>query len=121
MVDLVEWEKLTQEGKGMKAKAKPLKRLEVGASSMQWRCQQEGRQTNPEAQRQEDYGRFPAKKIGESSSVLCFLLEIIGEVITQRKEGKGMIQACRVRRRCHFKGWEGGLPWATSKDCPAAL
>lgn len=30
LVDLVEWEKLTQEGKGMKVKAKPLKRLHGG-------------------------------------------------------------------------------------------
>ena len=62
VADLVEWEKLVQEGEGIKARAKSLRRLGVGAASMQ-----EGRQRGAKAQRQ-DSGRCPAEKISESPS-----------------------------------------------------
>lgn len=55
-------------GKGNESESKTFEEAPGGASSMQWRCQQEVRQMNPEAQGQEDYGRFPAKQICESSS-----------------------------------------------------
>ena len=54
-------------GKGDESESQVFDRLE-GSPSRWWRCQQEGRQASPRAQRQEDYDRPPAKKIQEPSS-----------------------------------------------------
>lgn len=73
MVDPVEWEKLMQEGEGVKANTKSLKSLERDYPAFSG-CvsRRQGRQSK--AQRQAG-GRFPAEKMCEFSSVgvVCVL------------------------------------------------